>query len=86
MSPSRKKPTPSGGVFDPQGLKKEIDELEAKTLQPGFWDDRKGAEQLFTQLNGLKDTYQPWKELITAIDEMEDLIELYSGEPDNEDE
>ncbi len=86
MKPSRKKPIPSGGGFDPVALKKEIEELEAKTLVTGFWDDRKGAEALFSTLNGLKDLYHPWHELIESIDEMADLLEVYADEPDNEEE
>ena len=64
----------------------EIQKLETKTLEAGFWDDRKGAEQLFAQLNGLKDSYYPWKELIDSLGDMAELMEIYADEPDNPEE
>lgn len=64
----------------------EIQDLEAKTLAPGFWDDRKGAEALFATLNGLKDSYYPWKELIDSLAEMSELMEIYADEPENPEE
>jgi peptide chain release factor 2 len=64
----------------------EIQDLEAKTLAPGFWDDRKGAEALFAKLNSLKDSYYPWKELIDSIAEMSELMEIYADEPNNPEE
>ena len=60
--------------------------MEQKTLEPGFWDDRKASEQLFGSLNGLKDTFYPWKELINQIDEMGELLDIYAQEQDNPEE
>lgn len=60
--------------------------MEAKTLQPNFWDDRKGAEEVFTQLNALKDSYYPWIELIDKLDEMAEFLQIYAEEPDNPEE
>ena len=82
----KKKPIPYGGGFDPDHMLSEIQVLEAKTLEPGFWDDRKGAEQLFAELNGLKDSYYPWKELMDSISEMSELLEIYADEPENPEE
>lgn len=82
----KKKPIPYGGGFDPDHMLSEIQVLEAKTLEPGFWDDRKGAEQLFAELNGLKDSYYPWKELMDSISEMSELLEIYADEPENHEE
>ncbi len=65
---------------------KTIKELEAKTLEPGFWDDRKVSEQHFLELNALKDSYYPWADLVARIDEMTELMDLYSLEPDNPEE
>jgi peptide chain release factor 2 len=46
----------SGGGFDSSNLQHKIAELEKQTLEPGFWEDKKGAETLFSELNGLKDS------------------------------
>ncbi len=86
MIPSRKKPIPYGGGFDPDTVAQKIADLEAHTLQPDFWDDRKNAEQHFAQLNALKESYYPWKELIERLDEMQDLLDIYAEEPDNPEE
>ncbi|WP_320130845.1 peptide chain release factor 2 [uncultured Sphaerochaeta sp.] len=72
--------------LDPDSMQVRISQLESKTLEPGFWDDKKGAETLYTELNGIKDSIVPWKELIAKIDDMEELIDLYSAEPDNPEE
>lgn len=71
-----------GGVFEDGGLEKKIAETEKMTLAPDFWDDKKKAESVFSDLSALKDSYYPWKELIGEIDELEELIELYSSEDD----
>ena len=60
--------------------------MEKRTLQPTFWDDRKRAEETYSQLNTLKDSYEPWKELIEEIDDLVELVELYADEPDNPEE
>lgn len=55
-------------------------------MEPGFWEDKKGAEALFTELNGLKDAYYPWKDLIDKMNDMADLIAIYADEPENKEE
>ncbi|MFA7559565.1 MAG: peptide chain release factor 2 [Sphaerochaeta sp.] len=64
-------------------IAKNIANLQARTVEPTFWDDRKRAEETFSELNALKDSYEPWKELIDEIDELVELIELYADEPDS---
>jgi peptide chain release factor 2 len=53
-------------------------------MQPGFWNDKTTAEQVFANLNKLKDSYEPWKDLLAQIEEIDDLLELYAGEDDPE--
>jgi len=76
----------SGGGFDSSNLQEKITNLEKETLVPGFWEDKRGAETLYSELNGLKESYFPWKELIQKMDDMEELITLYADEPDNTEE
>lgn len=57
--------------------------MEERTLEPTFWDDRKRTEETFAELNALKDSYEPWAELIGELDDLTELIELYADEPDN---
>ncbi len=81
---SRKKHTKYGGVFEDSGTLDKIKAEEEKTLAPDFWSDKEKAETTFRNLNILKDSYYPWKELIGEIDELGELIELYSGEDDED--
>lgn len=72
-----------GGVFDPPKLAAEIEALEKETLEPNFWDDRGRADTHFNRLSALKETLNPWSDLIASIDELDELLELYSGEEDH---
>lgn len=73
-----------GGVFEGAGYEDKIKSVEEKTLAPDFWNDRQSAEKTIAELNSLKDGYYPWKELVSEIDELGELIELYSSEEDPE--
>ena len=55
MTKSRK----LGGIFDPDALKVKIDELEAKTAVPEFWNDRENAEKVLGTLKRLKSRKSP---------------------------
>lgn len=79
---SRKKPILYGGVFEQAGTEDKIKKLEEETLAPDFWNDKEKAEKVFSELSTLKDGYYPWKELVAEIDELGELIELYSAEDD----
>ena len=71
-----------GGVFDPDTVKAQITKLEQESATPDFWDDKSRAEALFAELNDLKGTYEPWADLIKAIDDVSELIDLYADEDD----
>lgn len=60
----------------------QINDLEQKTGEADFWNDKDEAEKTFQKLNALKDSYFPWQKLIKDIDDISDLIEMYSGEDD----
>ena len=85
MKPSRKKRTKNGGVFDNSDIKNQIAQLEAQTAQDGFWNDKENANKLFGKLSDLKNSYEPWKELVAKVDETQELIDLYASEPDDPD-
>ena len=73
-----------GGDFDPAQLEKKIEILEKQTLSVDFWDDKSNAEEVFKELNEIKEKYTPWKELVDDIHNIEELITLYSDEDDSE--
>ena len=71
-----------GGIFDPNSLKKKIDELEILTSDPGFWTDREHAEKTLTELKKVRNRYEPWIELKNEVDENAELFSLASDEED----
>jgi len=63
-----------GGGFDSFGQR--IAELEEKTVEAGFWNDAATAEKTMSELKGLKNRYEPWKELCVEVDDLEILHQL----------
>ncbi|HIV99435.1 MAG TPA: peptide chain release factor 2 [Candidatus Ornithospirochaeta avicola] len=76
------KPTKYGGVFEDSHTLDKIKKEEEETLKPDFWNDKEKAESTFSRLNALKESYYPWKDLISEIDDVSELIEMYSSEED----
>lgn len=69
-----------GGIFDPDKLKSEIARLEEKTGDSSFWDDREAAEKILGELKKIKVKYEPWKNLVDAMEDLEGLAELAQEE------
>ena len=65
-----------GGGFDSFG--EWIAALEAKTAGTDFWNDTAAAEKTMSELKSLKNRYDPWKNLIAEVDDLEALFELAS--------
>ncbi len=78
-----KKFTNPGGIFEDSGVQSEIEELEAKSGDPDFWNDRETAEAVLTQLKRLKDRVDPWRELKQHIEDLQTLLELAHTEEDS---
>jgi len=75
--------TPLGGIFDYDTKKKEIEELELVSVQPGFWDDTKQAEALLQEIRAKKVWTESFESVKTGFDDLETLYEfLEMGEGD----
>ncbi|MBP5568709.1 MAG: peptide chain release factor 2 [Treponema sp.] len=76
------------GRLDSASIDKMVSEKEALTGEPGFWDDPKNAEKVMSQIRKLKNRVEPWRALITDMDDLEAMYELAaeSGEQSDEDE
>lgn len=71
----------TGGIFDLEAKKEEIKVLEAKTLEPGFWNDKNTSEGVIKELNTLKDVVKEFEGLEGKSEEVDVIIEFYeSGE------
>ena len=77
-----------GGVFDSASIDKSISEKEKLTEAPGFWDNHEEAEKVMAQIRKLKNRVEPWRKIISQMDDLEAMYELAgeSGEQSDEDE
>ncbi len=73
----------SGGVFDPERIEHSIREKEAVTAEPDFWNDRETAEKMLAEINSLKRSFAPWKELKEQVEELEELYQMAVEEDDS---
>ena len=71
-----------GGIFDPVAIKQEIIDLEQKSYEQNFWDDRKEAEKVLLAVKKKKDSYEPWEELINSVSDLKELLEIAIEEGD----
>ncbi|MCL2806389.1 MAG: peptide chain release factor 2 [Treponema sp.] len=71
-----KKINETWGVFEDASFAQKIAELEAKTAEPGFWNDSENVEKTMASLKGLKNRYEPWKALCDEIADLQTLFEL----------
>jgi peptide chain release factor 2 len=62
----------------------ELASLEAKSAEPGFWDDQSSAQQVMSQAAGLRDEIEAYESLMTDLDELEVANELAVGDEDEE--
>ncbi len=65
-----------GGVFDHNGIEEKIKETEALTTADDFWNDSENAQKVMNDLKLLKGRIDPWKSLISQIEDAETLYEL----------
>lgn len=66
-----------GGVFEAANTLEKIKELEKQVSDPTFWEKEENPQSIFDKLNSLKESYEPWKEIIAQIDDIEEFMELY---------
>jgi peptide chain release factor 2 len=60
----------SGGIFDIDNKKIQIEEEEERTQAPGFWDDPKSAETQMRKVKTLKNWIDGYHEMKTACEEL----------------
>ena len=65
----------SGGIFDPENLKNEIDNLEKKTFGNDFWN-RKDSKEILKNLNNKKKLLEEYDILKNSYEEVDTIIEF----------
>ena len=73
-----------GGHFDIPGKKELIKELEKKTLEPDFWNDRDNATKIIDEMNSLKEIVQIVESELDNIDNDLEICELLLTDNDDD--
>ena len=62
----------------------DLEALDAKTGEPGFWDDQAAAQAVMAQAAGLRDEIESYEAVVSALDDVEVANELAVAEGDEE--
>ena len=68
--------------FDIPKLEKELNELEDKTMQEGFWNDQNSSNKILAEIKSRKSKISKYKELKSDLQNVIELIELVEIEQD----
>ena len=60
----------------------ELAALEAKTAEPGFWDDQSSAQAVMAQAAGIRDEIESYEAVVSALEDVEVANELAVAEDD----
>jgi len=74
----------SGGVFDVEGLRARVDELQNESARPELWDNRERAETLLREKSRVERELSTFDDLASSLEDAEVLLELAAeaDEPD----
>jgi peptide chain release factor 2 len=59
-----------------------IEALDARMAENGFWDDNAAAREVITESKALKEWVEPYDELETKANELDELATLLESDPD----
>ena len=76
----------SGGTFDVETKKLQIQEDEKLTQDPGFWNDPKKAESIMRQIRTRKMWVEAHRQCASGVDDLEVLYDFFKEEAATEDE
>lgn len=60
----------------------EIEELELKAAQPGFWDDMENSQKVLQKTSQLKANVENYNKLYTLCEDVETMLEMAAEEED----
>ena len=72
----------SGCVFDVDGLIHRINEMEAKTMAPDFWNNKNEAREILSKINADKNIVNSFNEISLLLQDAEVMIDLAATETD----
>lgn len=65
-----------GGLFDVDGKREQIEEIEAQIAAPGFWDAAENSQTILKQRTALEKIVQMWDDLNRQLEDVRVMIEL----------
>ncbi len=75
-----------GGLFDTEGAKKRILEIEEITSQSGFWDDNLEAEKILKERSALSSKIKKFEDALSLVGDAKALVELFEEDSSLESE
>ena len=69
-------------TFDPDSLSARKAELEAETVQPGFWDDQRRAARASSELARTQRNLDMFDRLQVEDGELDGMLEVAADDPD----
>jgi peptide chain release factor 2 len=72
----------SGGFFDAPGLAAELEAIEGRMAEPGFWDNRESAQKDMGKVSSIKAKLGPLAQLELRVGDLEILKEMAMEDPD----
>ncbi|NLM10211.1 MAG: peptide chain release factor 2 [Clostridiaceae bacterium] len=71
-----------GILFDVPAIEKELEELDQKAQEPGFWDDIENSQRVLQKSKNLRDRLNEFNKLKSDCEDLLTLIELAMEEKD----
>jgi peptide chain release factor 2 len=71
-----------GGVFDPDGLRLQIEDQDKLTHDPEFWNDQVRAQKVMSGLKRLRGKLEPWEELVREVNDLQEFYQMAFEEKD----
>ena len=71
-------------LFDIEKLEKEVEELHAKTLVEGFWNDQANSSSVLSKLKNCQNKLTKYNKLKSELENIIDLNDLLLKETDEE--
>ncbi len=71
-----------GGIFDLDGLKRQLDHLNAQASAEGFWDDPERAQALVQERAGVESQVTTIDTLVREVKDLDELLEMAAMEND----
>jgi peptide chain release factor 2 len=71
-----------GGIFDVDGLRRKLDNLNDRTQREGFWDDPDAARKLMAERSSVEQTLSRFDKTSGEVKDLGELLEMALAEND----